>query len=344
MVAEKRSHGIHHKRRHGLHQKQTKDFMRTYLPYIPLLVIVGFGLTLSSFWQTPVRSSNGVLAYATDTTINGLLSATNTQRSGAGKSGLSLSSKLSQAAQAKANDMANRNYWSHNTPEGNEPWIFMDQAGYSYSKAGENLAYGFITSSDTVTGWMNSPPHKANLLDTDFTEVGFGYANAENYQDSGPETVVVAMYGKPLTSAVASASTPNVVNAPAKQKATTPAPVTESTEPSPTTVSETIPEPATQTPANAPIPNTEATEPVQTAHSIAKVQTLTNGYAPWSTLAIGILSVACLAYLILKHSLAFRRVLVSSERFVLHHAVFDLTIVSLMAVGVILTRSVGIIL
>src|SRR5690606_1752560 len=78
-----------------------------------------------------------------------------------------------------------------------EPWVFINNAGYNYLRAGENLAYGFATSGDTISGWMNSPTHRNNMLDTAFVEVGFGFANSENFNDSGPETVVVAMYAKP---------------------------------------------------------------------------------------------------------------------------------------------------
>src|SRR5690606_3424397 len=116
-----------------------------------------------------------------------------------GKAALSLNDKLNAAAQAKAEDMKARNYWSHNTPDGQEPWVFFDAQGYIYKKAGENLAYGFATSTETVTGWMNSPSHKANLLDGAFTEVGFGFANSENFVSTGNETIIVAMYAQPYT-------------------------------------------------------------------------------------------------------------------------------------------------
>ena len=156
-------------------------------------LIVGISMLVNSLFLQPQ-----VLSYATNTSTGGLLASTNVQRTNNGLSGLTLNSKLSQAAQAKANDMVARNYWSHNTPDGQEPWVFISNAGYDYLAAGENLAYGFATSEDTVTGWMNSPGHRANILNSNYQEVGFGMANSSNFVSNGEQTIVVAMYGKPV--------------------------------------------------------------------------------------------------------------------------------------------------
>ena len=189
------------KKRSGVHKRhlKTKDHLgRRVARFLPALLLFGAAYTLHN---TPVSgsrvyaSTGSVLAYATSLSIGDLQSATNAQRAANGVGALALNGQLNAAAQSKANDMATRNYWSHNTPEGQEPWIFFSAAGYSYTTAGENLAYGFSTSADTVTGWMNSPPHKANLLNTGFRDVGFGFANSDNYQGNGQQTIVVAMYG-----------------------------------------------------------------------------------------------------------------------------------------------------
>jgi hypothetical protein len=195
-----------HKKRNAGHHRHSKRYLKVYWPYAPMLLIVALGLFLGN-WQPATR--NGVLAYATEMGIDTLLVSTNEQRSANGSSTLKLNSKLTAAAQNKANDMTSRNYWSHATPDGKEPWVFVQKAGYEYQKAGENLAYGFDSSKDTITGWMNSEGHRKNLLDNGYTEVGFGFANARNYNDSGPETVVVAMYGRPTSATpLASSSTP----------------------------------------------------------------------------------------------------------------------------------------
>ncbi len=216
------SRNRHHTKRHGQHQKRSSHFLKVYLPYVPLTVFLVTGLLISFLWKP--TGNKGVLAYSVEMSGGALLTATNQQRAQNGAGSLTLNEKLSAAAQAKANDMAARNYWSHNTPEGNPPWIFISNAGYSYSRAGENLAYGFATSSETInTGWMNSTSHRENMLNKDYTEVGFGYTNASNYNNNGEQTIVVAMYATPL-------SAPTPAPAPAVAK-TTPKQTTVTTTP-----------------------------------------------------------------------------------------------------------------
>ncbi len=149
---------------------------------------------------TALRSPDGkVLSYATQMSINGLLTDTNNARVQNGTTALKLNDKLVTAAQAKANDMAARDYWSHDTPDGNPPWIFVTTQNYTYQKLGENLAAGFSNEQSTINGWLASPPHRENLLDPSYADVGFGFANIPNYiaTGGGPMTVVVAFYGEP---------------------------------------------------------------------------------------------------------------------------------------------------
>ena len=155
--------------------------------------------------EDKTNSKTQVLGYGTNINAGDLLSATNQRRANAGAGALVTNSQLNQAAQAKANDMSTRNYWSHNTPDGTPPWAFIASAGYSYSRAGENLACGFNDSSAVVTGWYNSPTHRENMLATEYKDVGFGIINAPNYNcgdfPTSQQTIVVAMYGTPLNSA-----------------------------------------------------------------------------------------------------------------------------------------------
>lgn len=205
-------------KRHAKHHKTNKQYLKAYWPYVPIFFIIAVGL----FLGTPRHEQKpGVLAYATEISSQQLLTQTNQKRIQNNQKSLSINESLSAAAQAKANDMAMNDYWSHYTPDGKAPWEFIEKTGYSYAKAGENLAYGFATSKDTVTGWMNSPTHKANMLDGAFTEVGFGFANAEDFNHSGQETIVVAMYGQPGSSesqvAAANSSTAGFTSASSKE-------------------------------------------------------------------------------------------------------------------------------
>lgn len=182
-----------HKKRAGHHHKKNQRYLKHYWPYLPMLLVVSAGLLLNAFWP----HSMSVLGAHNDLTPSQLILDTNKERAAAGESALSLNSQLTAAAQAKANDMVARNYWSHNTPTGEAPWGFINAAGYSYRSAGENLAYGFTTSAQVVSGWMQSPEHRANVLSQTYSEVGFATASSANYHGNGPETVTVAMYAAP---------------------------------------------------------------------------------------------------------------------------------------------------
>lgn len=291
-----------------------------YWPYIPVILLVISTFMLSILQPMQRR---GVLAYATNVSSSGLLSSTNQQRADGGSSQLTISSSLTTAAQSKANDMIARNYWSHNTPDGKEPWIFIDAAGYKYERAGENLAYGFATSSDTVKGWMNSPTHKDNLMDTSFSEVGFGYANGDNYNSSGPETVVVAMYGKPQVLASSESAQPTPPPARPEQTPPNQQPAAD-VESKPITTDFKI-----------------VTEP--SSLPISRVQTITSGQAPWAIFVVGIFTGLASMLLLVKHTVGLRHFLRNGEKFVLHHPLLDTLLVASLLIGVFLSQTTGII-
>lgn len=345
-IAAQAKRPTHQKKRHGKHQRRSKTFLNVYHPFMPLLVCLLISLAIPMrLWKPAQNASSGVLAYATNMSSSGLLGATNVQRANNGQAGLILNTQLSQAAQAKANDMASRNYWSHNTPEGNAPWVFIGQAGYSYTQAGENLAYGFLTSDDTVVGWMNSPSHRDNLLKNAYKEVGFGIANSANYQEGGPQTIVVAMYGTPQ---VAGASTaPPAPAKPAAPTKTQPAPTpTPAPQPAPT-ASQDTPAP---TPDNQPKPKEQLTtlSNVNTADIKAKpinrLQLFTKGYAPWATSLAVLLGVAAAAHLATRHWISLRRYAIKGERYITHHLALDLVLVIIIGLSLIATASSGSIL
>jgi uncharacterized protein YkwD len=187
------------RQRVGHHHQHSNHYIKTYWPYLPMLAIISAGFVANN-WLGNLHKN--VLGYATDMSVSSLLTDTNQVRSAHGSSQLHLNAQLDQAAQAKANDMAARNYWSHITPDGTTPWSFITASQYTYESAGENLAYGFTGASSVITGWMNSPEHRANLLG-DYKDVGFGIANIPNFQHNGPETLVVAMYASPATTEAA---------------------------------------------------------------------------------------------------------------------------------------------
>lgn len=132
-----------------------------------------------------------------DIDLNRLWKLVNIERATAKLAPLMLDVKLEQSAQAKCNDMVARNYWSHNTPDGKEPWMFFDHANVNYEKAAENLAYGQSTAAKTVEQWMSSPEHRTNILDRSFTEVGYAKCYSQQFIDGLPEVVIVQHFSLP---------------------------------------------------------------------------------------------------------------------------------------------------
>ena len=95
---------------------------------------------------------------------------------------LSLHPRLNQSSLAHAEDMANRNYFSHDSPEGVTARARINQAGYSGSGWGENIAAGRPTAEETFQQWKDSPGHCRNMLSPTFIHLGVGYANNPNAQ------------------------------------------------------------------------------------------------------------------------------------------------------------------
>ena len=100
-----------------------------------------------------------------------LVDMTNITRQEANLNVLNPNSLLEQAAQLKAEDMALKGYFSHTSPEGIAPWYWFDKVGYKFAYAGENLAVNFLDSSVLHQTWLNSPSHKANIINSNFSEI-----------------------------------------------------------------------------------------------------------------------------------------------------------------------------
>lgn len=128
-----------------------------------------------------------------------LVSLTNKDRVRANLSELKVNPILEKAAQLKANDMASKGYFAHNTPEGKTPWYWFKEAGYDYAYAGENLAVNFKDSEEVITAWQNSKSHFLNIVNPKFTEIGIATSTG-TYK--GREAIfVVQLFGRPKNSA-----------------------------------------------------------------------------------------------------------------------------------------------
>lgn len=94
---------------------------------------------------------------------------------------LTMQSNIHCSARAHSMDMAVRDYFDHDTPEGASPFDRMGEAGYQYRVAGENIAAGSHDAAGTMEQWMESDGHCANVMDPDYTELGVGYFPGGQY-------------------------------------------------------------------------------------------------------------------------------------------------------------------
>ena len=150
---------------------------------------------------------------------------TNEQRQQAGLQPLQMNDKLDRAADAHSEDMALRHYFSHNSLDGSPASARADKEGYNYSKFGENIAAGQATPEEVVQGWMNSPGHRANILNPNFKDIGVGYyylANDSGYHSYWTQDFGTLPGSATPTPAISGSATPT----PATSGSATPTPTT----------------------------------------------------------------------------------------------------------------------
>lgn len=185
-----------------------------------LLKPLGLGLVLSIYLanQLLLRAVSylrpDVLGYSTEITAVKVLEATNQVREKLNLPKLVSNDKLSNSAQAKAQDMFSKGYWAHNAPDGTTPWSFFQTAGYEYKFAGENLAKDFYNTDSLINAWMKSPTHKANIVNQNYSEIGIGVVNG---QLNGYETtLVVQHFGSPRNGQIvpSTSQSPELVTVP----------------------------------------------------------------------------------------------------------------------------------
>lgn len=152
-----------------------------------LLLFLVFSLLLSTITSIPA------VAFGTTT----IFELTNQARAANGLPELKLNEELAAAAQAKAEAMVANNYFEHTAPDGTNGWDYIDNEGYIYTFAGENLAASNEDDVSVVDGWLNSPGHRANLLNENFTDIGLGIAFKDSYDEFRNVFFIVALYAEP---------------------------------------------------------------------------------------------------------------------------------------------------
>ncbi|MBU0596815.1 CAP domain-containing protein [Patescibacteria group bacterium] len=170
---------------HILHTKRILFY--SFLFILIKSIVVGTAL----FMPDAVYVSEDVMAAEQSKIIE----LTNELRSTKGLSTLDENSLLNLSALLKADDMADKQYFSHANPDGKRLAYFLDTAGYNYSIAGENLAMGYSDVNELFQAWLDSPTHYNNLIDEDYLETGL--AIIPGLYNNIPTTYAAHHFGKP---------------------------------------------------------------------------------------------------------------------------------------------------
>lgn len=104
----------------------------------------------------------------------------NIEREKNGLQPLAFDSSISNVARAKSKDMADNNYFAHQSPTYGSAGDMLRNFGISWSAWGENIASGQNTPEEVVNAWMNSEGHRANILSPNFGKIGVGYVTSSN--------------------------------------------------------------------------------------------------------------------------------------------------------------------
>jgi len=175
-------------------------------------------LTIAFFEQSLVKSyiilNPKILGAISNITQSNVLNSTNLERQKYKLEPLKLNNLLSRSAQYKAEDIVNKDYWSHSSPEGQTPWDFIKHVGYEYSIAGENLARDYIDTNSLMKAWMKSPTHRENILNNNFTEIGIGITTG--LQNGIHTIIIVQHFAAPIIASNNTSQLPKILAAQTK--------------------------------------------------------------------------------------------------------------------------------
>jgi hypothetical protein len=135
-----------------------------------------------------------------------VLELTNQDRATNNVKALSLNPVLSASAKAKAENMIANNYFAHYSPTGVKPWDFINRNEYPYLIVGENLAMNFSTADSAQAALMQSPTHKKNILNENYTDIGIAVVSGEI--DGKTTNILVELFATKKESIVVSVKTP----------------------------------------------------------------------------------------------------------------------------------------
>jgi uncharacterized protein YkwD len=148
-------------------------------PVAPIKEPAVIPITASVIPVKPVASpapANPVSTNPQDIFDRQILTLVNQERAKVGADPLKISEQLDLAADQHTLDQASMNKMSHTGSNGSNMGDRIKNAGYVFSSAGENVAYGFGDAAAVMSGWMNSEGHRQNILNPNYKEIGIGYA------------------------------------------------------------------------------------------------------------------------------------------------------------------------
>jgi uncharacterized protein YkwD len=164
-------------------KKSAKFFLEIILSSVSFVYFCGgCGTALPGTTTSLFGGQSSTTTPQQDQMAQEVLTLTNQERAKVGLSPLTWNDTLAGIGANHCQDMIDRNYFAHESPEGQGPSDRADAAGYQWSWIGENIAFGYSSASTVMTGWMNSPGHKANILRPEFTELGVGIRQTGNSQ------------------------------------------------------------------------------------------------------------------------------------------------------------------
>ncbi len=165
-----------------------------------MAVLMGIGVALFAFSQL-VRSTDYFHLLTAEVYPAVIVSLTNNDRQANSLPQLSRSAALDAVAKLKADDMVAKGYFAHTSPEGRTPWYWFAQEGYQFIYAGENLAINYDESEAVQKAWLDSPTHRQNIMNANFTEMGV--ATVTGMYNGRQTTFVVEVFGMPATAKTA---------------------------------------------------------------------------------------------------------------------------------------------
>ena len=141
-----------------------------------LLLVTAMIITSVAIEEYPVNATPHQTIRASE-----LHDQVNQERTKLGLPGLTRDRRLDKSAIEKCNDMELKNYMSHTMADGSEFYVLIRKHS-NYIRAGENLASGYNTTEEVVSNWMESPTHKANIIEPAYINVGYGVCMGDDYQ------------------------------------------------------------------------------------------------------------------------------------------------------------------